>query len=295
MKKIEKIQGRLLHPEDFNFIKKLLHDHPEWTRARLSRELCREWNWIDATGRLKDMACRTLLLKLHRRGSIILPPSTQPNYNPHRPNPLQLVVHDTTTITGSLKDLRPIQLIRAEKGFTADLWKTLLTAYHYLGFTTRVGHSLSYLAVDSSQRPVGCLLFGAAAWKTAPRDLFIGWDKAQRESNLSRIANNMRFLIPPWVQVPHLASHLLALAVNQLKVDWPLKYGFDLSLLETFVDTSRFQGTCYRAANWIYVGHTTGRTRNDRYKKIRQPQKAIYLYPLVKNYRQQLCTPGEDR
>jgi hypothetical protein len=295
MEKIEKVQGRLLRPEDFDRIKKLLHDHPEWNRTKLSSELCREWNWVDATGRIKDMACRTLLLKLHRRGSITLPPSTRPNYNLRRSKSFQLVVHDTTPIAASLKDLRPIQLIPAEKGFTAALWKTLLTAYHYLGFRTRVGHSISYLAIDSSQRPVGCLLFGAAAWKIAPRDLFIGWSKTHREANLCRIANNMRFLIPPWVQVPHLASHLLALAINQLKTDWPRKYGFDLSLLETFVDTSRFQGTCYRAANWIYVGHTTGRTRNDRYSTIHQPPKAIYLYPLVKNYRQQLCTPEEDQ
>jgi len=294
MNEVQRIQGRLIHPEDIEHIQALLRDNPGWHRTRLSRELCREWNWVDAIGRLKDMACRTLLLKLHRRGSITLPPRAGASVNHRRSKAFQFVLHDATPITSSLKRLRPIRLVHAEKGSTAALWQTLLSKYHYLGFTTRVGRSISYLALDYSQRPVGCLLFGAAAWTIAPRDRFIGWSKMQRETNLAKIANNMRFLIPPWVHVPHLASHLLALATNQLKTDWPRKYGFALCLLETFVDTSRFQGTCYRAANWLYVGHTTGRTRNDRYNTIRQPPKAVYLYPLLKNYRQELCTIKED-
>ncbi len=294
MNEVQQIQGRLLRPEDIEHIRELLHDNPGWHRTRLSRELCQEWNWIDATGRLKDMACRTLLLKLHRRGSITLPPRAGPSVNHRRSKSFQLVLHDTTPISSKLKHLRPIRLVRAEKGPAAALWQTLLTTYHYIGFTTRVGRSISYLALDCSHRTVGCLLFGAAAWSTAPRDRFIGWNKTQRESNLSKIANNMRFLIPPWVHVPHLASHILALAARQIKTDWPRKYGFDLCLLETFVDTSRFKGTCYKAANWLYAGHTTGRTRNDRNTTIHQPPKAVYLYPLIKNYRQELSTIKED-
>lgn len=289
MSEVQLIQGRLLSPKDVEHIRQLMREHPQWHRTRLSVELCRQWNWIDATGRLKDMACRTLLLKLHRRGSISLPPRVGPSTNHRRSKSFQPLKHDTTPIECSLKLIQPIRLICADNGPTAALWQTLLTLYHYLGFTTKVGRNISYLAIDRYERPVGCLLFGAAAWKTAPRDRFIGWDCSQRQVNLHKIANNMRFLIPPFVLVPHLASHLLSLSIDRLRNDWPQKYGFSLSLLETFVDTSRFAGTCYRAANWHYVGNTTGRTRNDTYFTIKKPVKAIYLYPMRKHFRQHLC------
>jgi hypothetical protein len=175
----------------------------------LSIEICRLWNWIDATGRLKEMACRTLLLKLDRRGLIHLPARVGPGTNHRRSKSFQPLTHDTTPIEGSLALLQPIQLLCADSGPVATMWQTLLSLYHYLGFTTKVGRSISYLAVDRHGRPVGCLLFGACAWKIAARDRFIGWDISQRRANMHKIANNMRFLIPPFVRVPHLASHLL--------------------------------------------------------------------------------------
>jgi hypothetical protein len=292
MNETQLIQGRMISPEDIEQIRALLRENPQWHRTRLSVELCRLWNWIDATGRLKDMACRTLLLKLDRRGLIQLPARVGPSTNHRRSKSFQPLPHDTTPIQASLALLQPIQLLCADTGPVAAMWQTLLSLYHYLGFTTKVGRSISYLAVDRYRRPVGCVLFGAAAWKTAPRDRFIGWDSSQRSANLHKIANNMRFLIPPFVRVPHLASHLLSLAIDRVRCDWPQKYGFSLCLLETFVDTSRFAGTCYRAANWHYVGQTTGRSRNDTHRSIQKPVKAIYLYPLQKRFRHHLCSEG---
>lgn len=289
------IQGRLLRSQDIEYIRQLICDNPQWHRTRLSVELCRLWNWTDDTGRLKDMACRTMLLKLHRRGYIQLPPRVGPSTNHRRCKSFQPVEHDTSLVQASLNAIQPIKLLRADSGAAAALWQTLLVLYHYLGFTTKVGRSISYLALDRYQRPVGCLLFGAAAWKTAPRDRFIGWNSVQRKANLRKIANNMRFLIPPFVRVPHLASHLLSLAIDRLRTDWPEKYGFELALIETFVDTSRFAGTCYRAANWQCVGNTTGRTRNDTHHSIHKSIKAIYLYPLQKRFQQHLCNGvGDD-
>lgn len=287
------IQGRLISNQDIELIRTLLREHPEWHRNRLSVELCKYWNWIDETGRLKDMACRTLLLKLHRRDIIRLPEPTRKDTNHRRTKSFIPLPHDTTPIESSLNLIQPIRLVLADKGPSAALWQTFLTSYHYLGFTTKVGCNISYLAIDRYERPVGCFLFGAAAWKTAPRDHFIGWNISQRKKNLHLIANNMRFLIPPFIRVPHLASHLLSLAIDRLRQDWPEKYGFHLSMVETFVDTSRFSGTCYRAANWRYVGETTGRTRNDTYFTIKKPVKAIYLYPLSKHFRQHLLNTGD--
>jgi hypothetical protein len=291
----ETLQGRLIRPEDVDWIRCLLRQHPDWHRTRLSREIAQAWQWRDATGRLKDMACRTLLLKLERRGEIQLPARRRAPVNHRRAAGFEPVLHDTSPIEGPLAQLRSIRLIQADSADTRELWQTLLSAYHYLGFSTCVGQSIRYLAVDRHQRPVGCLLFGAAAWTMAARDTFIGWNHDERKANLHKVLNNMRFLIPPWVRVPHLASHLLGLAAHQLPQDWAVKYVTPVHLLETFVDTERFRGTCYKAANWRFVGQTTGRTRNDRYTSIHQPQKAIYVYPLHRHFRALLTQSKEPR
>jgi hypothetical protein len=293
MNSTKTLQGRLIRPEDIDWIRCLLRQHPEWHRTRLSREIAQAWQWRDATGRLKDMACRTLLLKLDRRGEIQLPRRRRPSVNHRRATCFEPVLHDTAPIEVSLAQLRPIELIQADSADTRDLWQTLLSAYHYLGFSTRVGQSIRYLAVDRHRRPVGCLLFGSAAWTVAARDTFIGWDHAARKANLHKVLNNMRFLIPPWVSVPHLASHLLGLVARQLPQDWAVKYAAPVHLLETFVDTERFRGTCYKAANWRRVGESTGRTRNDRHACIRQSRKAIYVYPLHRRFREQLTETKE--
>jgi hypothetical protein len=168
------------------------------------------------------------------------------------------------------------------------LFNGLLAHYHYLGHRNTVGENLRYLVRDCHGRPVACALFGAAAWKCAERDAFLGWERATRERNLQRLTNNTRFLIPTWVQVPHLASHVLGLIARRIRGDWQAKYGHPVQALETFVDRSRFKGTCYRAANWLRLGATRGRTRNDRAHRIRAAIKDVYLYPLSPDFRREL-------
>ncbi len=279
------IQGRTLTPANLAQIRDLIRAHPDWHRTRLSRELCRLWSWRTPTGQIKDMACRTMLLKLHRRGMIELPPRQGPSVNHCRGKSFQPVLHDNSPIQCSLSDLGGVSLSTVDAGEKQQLWRTLLHCYHYLGFSTRVGKNICYLATDTSERPVGAMLFGAAAWKVAGRDRFIGWDAQQRSRNLDLVVNNMRFLIPPWVRVPHLASHLLALAAKRLAGDWQYKYGHPVVLLETFVEKDRFCGTCYRAANWIHVGETAGRTRSDVRHEIEAPVKSVYVYPLRRDFR----------
>lgn len=264
--------------------------HPSWHRTALSRQLCRLWNWRRADGQLKDMACRTMLLKLQDRGLIKLPKPAGKAYNHRRGRTIPDVLHSTDPIESSLRELRPVRLmnVRASNGFDEDLFNCLLCRYHYLGFRTPVGQTMKYLALDRQDRPLGCLLFGSSAWKVRDRDEFIGWDRTARERNLNRTTNNTRFLILPWVRVKHLASHVLSLSLKQLGEDWECAYGHQPVLVETFVDVSRFRGTCYKAANWQLVGRTSGRTRQDRSHTISQPAKDIYVYPLTASFREEL-------
>jgi hypothetical protein len=187
------IQGRKLTPADLDTIRGLLRDHPDWHRTRLSRELCAMWDWRDPTGRIKDMACRTMLLKLHRAGVVELPERRGPRVNHLRGKAFPTVLHDTNPRHCSLSQLAAIRLVVADKAPWLDLWQTLLHGYHYLGFSTRVGKNIAYLALDAGDRPVAALLYGAAAWKVAGRDGFIGWTPAQRRQHLDLIANNTRF------------------------------------------------------------------------------------------------------
>lgn len=289
MEQILRLQGRDLGEAELGLIRELIETHPQWHRTRLSREICARWEWRDQGGRIKDMACRTMLLKLHRRGLIDLPAPRRPSVNHLRGLSFQPVLHDTSALVGSFDTLGSVELVLADTGEHRALWQTLLQSYHYLGFNTRVGKSLCYLALDAQERPVGALLFGAAAWKAADRDRFIGWSARARERNLERVVNNMRFLIPPWVQVKNLASHLLGKALRALPKHWEHKYGYAPVLAETFVERERFEGTCYKASNWQCVGTTTGRTRQDRDHRISTPLKDIYLYPLSREFRTILC------
>jgi hypothetical protein len=193
-------------------------------------------------------------------------------------------------IRGALRDLQPLQAgIVAPGSEDLRLFNGLLAHCHYLGHRNTVGENLRYLIRDRQGRPAACMLFGSAAWKCADRDTFIGWDRTVREHNLQYMTNNTRFLIPSWVQVPHLASHVLGLIARRIRSDWQVKYGHPVYALETFVDRSRFKGTCYRAANWMRLGATQGRTRNDRAHSIKAPIKDVYVYPLSKHFRQELC------
>ena len=284
------IQGRRLGLEDIGLIQHWLGSEPGWNRTRLSRELCRRWDWRNEGGQWKDMACRTLLLKLERTGQIRLPARQRPSPNALRNRERVEVPHDQTLITGALNALRPLRIepLGARHADVA-LFGFLLQRYHYLGLRNGVGENLKYLVRDRQGRLLACLLFGSAAWKAGDRDAFIGWDAQSRQRHLGRLTNNTRFLILPWVHVAHLASHLLSRVARRLSSDWMAKYAHPIELLETFVERDRFRGTCYRAAGWQHVGATTGRSRNDVDNTLRVPVKDIYLLPLSSDFRRRLC------
>jgi hypothetical protein len=245
------MQGRELTGADIGLIRGLLDEPPEWCRSRLSEELCLRWDWRNAQGRLKDMAARTLLLKLERSGHIRLPKRRGPSPNGRRNRRVPGIEHATEPICGARRDLRPLAVsVVAPGSEDLRLFNGLLARYHYLGHRNTVGENLRYLVRDRVGRPLACALFGSAAWKCAARDDFLGGDRAARERNLQRLTNNTRFLIPAWVVVPHLASHVLGRLVRRIRADWQAKYGHPVHALETFVDRDRFKGTCYRAANW---------------------------------------------
>jgi hypothetical protein len=282
MASVRVLQGRDVSDTDIEMIRGVLAAHPAWGRTRLSEEVCRRWDWRNAQGRPKDMAARTLLLTLERGGMLCLPPRQRPSSNGCRNRRVPLVVPAAEPIRGALRDLQPVVVTIVGPGSTdLPLFNGLLAHYHYLGHRNTVGENLRYLIRDRRGRPVACALFGSAAWHCAARDAFLGWDRATRARHLHRLTNNTRFLIPAWVQIPHLASHVLGLIARRIRADWQVKYGHPVEALETFVDRDRFQGTCYRAANWRRLGQTRGRTRNDRAHRLRAAVKDVYLYPLV--------------
>jgi hypothetical protein len=283
------IQGERRAP-DVGLIRRLLSEHPDWGRSRLSVALCELWDWRADNGRLKDMACRSLLLRLEQAGLVRLPPRQRPSPNGFRNRAPLRVPHGREPIACSLTELKPLEITCVENAGEGDrLFRCLLNAHHYLGLRNTVGENMKYLVRSRDGRPLACLLFGAAAWKCAARDAWIGWQPSARERNLPYLANNTRFLVLPWVRVPHLASHVLARIARRIQADWQAKYAHGLHCLETFVDVARHRGVCYRAANWQPVGHTTGRSRNDRQHRLRVPTKAIYLYPLSRDFRRRLC------
>jgi hypothetical protein len=287
------IPGRRFWPEDIGWVRQCLATEPGWNRTRLSRELCRRWDWRNEAGQLKDMACRNWLLKLERLGQIRLPARQRPSVNALRNRHRGEVLHDRTPITGGLKALQPLRIeVLGERHPDLALFGFLLQQYHYLGLRNGAGENLKYVARDRHGHPVACLLFGAAAWKAKARDEFIGWTAADRPQRLTGLTNNTRFLILPWVKVPHLASHVLRQVSRRLSADWRAKYGHGIALLETFVDRERFRGTCYRAAGWRQVGARTGRSRNDRNQTLRVPVKDIYVLPLSADFRRRLCAPA---
>ena len=284
------IQGRKIVAADIDLMRRLMAENPSWGRSRLSVELCERWDWRRPDQRPKDMACRSLLLKLERAGHIVLPPRQAKSPNASRNRSIRDVPHRTEQIRGGLKALRPLAITPVPpRSDDQALFKCLVSRYHYLGLKNTVGENVQYLARDRGGRPLACMLFGSAAWKAAPRDDFIGWERRAREANLGLLTNNARFVVLPWVRVAHLASHLLSRVCRRVRSDWMEKYGHPIHLLETFVDRGRFRGTCYRAANWIGVGQTKGRTRNDPDRTIQAPVKDVYLYPLAKHFREQLC------
>ena len=288
------IQGRCIGPAELAQVRALLAEHPDWSRRRISESLARLWDWRNLAGQLKDMAARTLLLKLEARGWITLPARRQVPGNRMRSQRMLATTRlpDAVPIVGDLGPLLPLTLSEVSTAGRRDeraLLDALLHHHHYLSHGGSVGENLRYLVRERQGRPVACVLFGAAAWQCRARDEFVGWDAATRQRRLSYVANNTRFLLLPWIRVPSLASWILGQIQRRIAEDWQAKYGHPIHLLETFVDTSRFQGRCYRAANWISVGQTTGRTRQNKTPLPQAPPKAVWLRPLREDFRQALC------
>jgi hypothetical protein len=283
------VQGRPVSATEVAWIRQWLQAYPSWNRTRLSRQLCEQWDWRNGAGRLKDMACRGLLLKLERRGLIALPPRRTASVNGLRNRQLREVECQTTPVECGLGPLQPLQVNPVEKGQDSALFRFLLARHHYLGYGNTVGENVKYLVRAADDRPLGALLFGAAAWKCAARDAWIGWSPEQRRQRLMLMANNARFLVAPWVRVPLLASHVLGLVAARLSGDWERKYGHGIELVESFVEGNRFRGTCYRAAGWQHAGATTGRTRNDDRSREPGPAKEIFLKPLRAGWKARLA------
>lgn len=284
------LQGREIASQDLEAIRELLREHPDWSRWKLSKVLCEEWNWRNAAGQIKDMASRTLLLKLEERGHIQLPARRQTPASRMVQTRVDSLSFDESPITCSLGALRTLEISeisqdRAERHHIA----AALRQFHYLGFGGTVGENLQYTVRNDQGRLLACLVFGSAAWKCQSRDNYIGWNIQERRRHLLHLTNNSRFLILPWVRVPALASWTLSRILRRLSGDWQRKYGHPIDLVETFVEKDRFRGTAYRAANWIRVGETTGRTRQDKDRSIQAPIKEVYLYPLHGKFRQRLC------
>jgi hypothetical protein len=289
------VQGRTLTGDDLAALRALITEHPDWHRTDLSRHLCQVWNWHNGAGRLKDMAVRTLLLKLHAQGLIVLPAArtrTRRSRAQSPPaDPGELWARGSPGITDALRSLQPVALEWVQTLGPRRRVSQWLQQHHYRGFNGVVGENVQYLARDVRGRELAVMVFGAAAWKAAVRDQFIGWSVEQRRQRLNGIANRQRFLILPWVRVPHLASHLLALAPRRLSADWQPRYGHPVWLVETFVEQERFAGTSYRAAGWIPLGRTTGRTRQDRQRTLQTPIKTVWVCPLHPRFRQRLTAP----
>ena len=286
-------RGKEITDEDIAFINRLIAVHPQDSRRALSKRLCEAWGWVQPNGQLRDMVCRGLMLALHRSGLIDLPEKRQSPLNPlavNRAKPAHVAV-DQTPINGSVKSVGPFETRRVRGTDEEKLYNGLIEQYHYLGYCHPVGEQLKYV-VFADERPIACLAFSSAPRHIGCRDRFIGWSAEQRRHNIRLIAYNTRFLILPWVRVANLASHLLSRTAKRVVDDWQTVYGHPIYLLTTFVDTERFAGTCYQAANWIYLGTTTGRGKNDHSGKANRSIKAVWAYPTVKDFRARLCSAG---
>jgi hypothetical protein len=288
MEAITTYRGRPISESDLAVVRQIISTHPYRSRRFISQEVCRIWNWRQTNGALKDMVCRSLLLLLESKDLIKLPTpkSNPPNPLANRKKPLRVIV-DEATVECSLNELYPINLKQVRRTAQEKLFNSLISEYHYLGYTQPVGEHLKYM-VFSNGRPIACLAYGSAPWYIGVRDRFIGWSAETREKNLHLIINNLRFLILPWVKVPHLASHMLAMSRRRVSENWKRIYNHPVYLLETFVDTERFSATCYKADNWIYVGETTGLGKLSKSNKPTLPKKAVYVYPLRKDFRNKL-------
>ena len=281
-------RGRVVTTDDIASIRRLIAENPGASRRRLSEKLCEAWQWKQANGALRDMVCRGLLLMLHRAGEIQLPPIRFKTLNPFvlRATPPPMLI-EMTPIARALKELQPVELQQVRRTGDEPLFNSLMEQHHYLKYEQPVGEHLKYLAWAHG-RPIACLAWSSAPRHLGSRDRYIGWNAEARRRNIRFIAYNTRYLILPWVTVPHLASHLLGRMAAILSDDWQRMYQHPIYFAETFIDPGRFRGTCYRAANWQLLGLTTGRGKNDQTNKPNRPIKEILGLPLTPRFREYL-------
>lgn len=288
METLLRYRGRDLTQADVDFIRGLVATHPDASRRRLSQELCEAWDWRQANGALRDMVCRGLMLALSRAGHIELPERRQVPRNPLAKRAKAAPVKvDVEPISGTLAELGPLEFRQVRRTENEALFNGLIEAYHYLGYTQPVGEHLKFL-VYARERPVACFAWSSAPRHLGPRDRYLGWSAAARRRNIRLIAYNTRYLILPWVKVPHLASHLLGRMARLLPTEWERVYGHPVCFAETFVDPERFRGTCYRAANWTFLGRTTGRGKDDQTNRVNRSIKDVLGLPLTRDFRARL-------
>jgi hypothetical protein len=291
LNQVIRVQGRALFLWEVSDIQHLIDQHPQWSRHQVAKELCERWDWRTPLGQLKTFAARSLLLKLEQRQQLRLPPlQVQQRRRPWGLSSNSVVaLPPACAVEGPLERLGPLLWHLCAYG-TPGRERALgyLRQYHYLGCTRPVGTHLLYLVQDGQSRDLAVHLVGAAAWQCAARDEYIGWSAPARRQHLPQIGNHSRFLILPWVQVPQLASHLLGQLTRRVAGDWRDRHGWKLLLLETFVESGRFSGTAYRAANWQPVGQTTGRTRQEKQHRASAPPKTVWVYPLTPKFRESL-------
>lgn len=275
--------------QDIHTIQQLLNEHPDYSRRKLSLRLCELWNWRQPNGTLLDRKCRGVLLSLERAGFISLPPPTHIHSNNFQPRAKNRVIKTDTRCTATtIKELGHLDIRQVRRTMHDALCDSLIEQYHYLRFTQPVGEHLKYIIFSREQKPIAVIVFTSAPRHIGARDRYIGWDATIRRQNIHLIAYNTRFLILPWVCIPHLASHILGAISRRICSDWQKYYGHPLYFLETFVDTQRFAGTCYKAANWLYLGLTRGLGKNNKTGRPNRSIKAVWGYPLVKDFRERL-------
>jgi hypothetical protein len=283
-----KYRGKVATAEDVEFIRRLIAENPDDSRRALSIKLCQAWNWVQPNGALRDMVCRGFMLELHRAGYIKLPDKRWTPNNPFLNRKKQAKIKvDQTPMSNALKDIGPLEFCQVRRSPSEKLFNGLMEQHHYLGYCQPVGEHLKYI-VFAGKRPLACLAWSSAPRHIGCRDKFIGWSKPIREKNLHLLTYNSRFLILPWVKTPFLASHVLGRMAKIIPDEWQKLYHHGVYFLETFVDTERFAGTCYRAANWIHLGETTGRGKDDQTNQPNRSIKAVWGYPLSKDFRRHL-------
>jgi len=281
--------GRDFSETDLQTIRRIATEDPDRTRFEISKRVCEELSWLKPNGTQKDMSCRVALLRMQEDGLVTLPPPRHGNRNRKTYGRRTAAAQPGFPVTAAAGDIEDLDLHLVSDRKSSYLWNEYVDRYHYLGYTPLPGAQLRYFAVARGQ-VLALLSFSASAWKTEPRDTFIGWTREQREKNLPLVVNNSRFLILPWIHSRHLASRLLGMAARRLPADWEERYAYRPVLLETFVEIARFAGTCYRAANWICVGKTKGRGKLDVKNEWAKPVKSIWLLPLTRHFRHVLCT-----